>query len=78
MMTSAIFNSLGHPLRSTALSIARMLVIYLPLAFALSAWLGAMGIFAAAAAANVIVATLGFVWNRKTFSIKPDAATQPA
>ena len=28
MMTSAIFNALGHPLRSTILSIARMFLIY--------------------------------------------------
>ena len=49
-----------------------MLVIYLPLAYLLSAWFDAVGVFLAAAAANVIVATTGYFWNRATFGVKPD------
>ena len=78
MMTSAIFNALGHPLRSTILSIARMFLIYLPLAYLLSAWLDAVGVFLAAAAANVIVAIVGYFWNRSTFGVKLDKEAERA
>ena len=78
MMTSAIFNALGHPLRSTILSIARMFLIYLPLAYLLSAWLDAVGVFLAAAAANVIVAIVGYFWNRSTFGVKLDKVAEQA
>jgi len=78
MMTSAIFNALGHPLRSTILSVARMLLIYLPLAYLLTAWLNAVGVFLAATAANVIVAMVGYFWNRSTFEVKLDKEAERA
>jgi len=67
MMTSAIFNALGYPIRSTFMSFIRMLVIYVPLAMVFNFWFGMLGIFAAAATANILVAILGYLWNRKTF-----------
>jgi len=72
MMTSAIFNALGYPLRSTLMSFIRMIGIYVPLALLFDYFFGMVGIFIAAAVANVIVAILGYLWNRKTF--KPHAA----
>jgi len=68
MMGSAIFNSLGRPVSSTIMSICRMIVIYVPLA-ALGQWLfGVIGIFAAAAAANVIMGLVAFRWNRIVYA----------
>ncbi len=67
MMTSAIFNALGYPLRSTLMSFIRMLGIYVPLALMFDHFFGMVGIFVAAAVANVLVAIIGYLWNRKTF-----------
>ena len=67
MMASATFNSLGKPLLSTTMSIVRMFVIYVPLAFVGQHFWGAYGIFAAAAASNLIMGLIGFSWNRKVY-----------
>lgn len=67
MMSNAIFNSLGKPISATVLSIVRMLVIYVPLAFAGKALFGLPGIFAAACISNLAVGAIGFGWNRRTF-----------
>ncbi|XOV86673.1 MAG: MATE family efflux transporter [Pseudomonadota bacterium] len=67
MMSSAIFNSLGKPISATVMSVVRMLVLYVPLAFLGRELFGLPGIFAAACASNLIMGVTGFVWNRRTF-----------
>ncbi|MBQ76390.1 MAG: MATE family efflux transporter [Gammaproteobacteria bacterium] len=67
MMASAIFNSLGKPISSTIMSIIRMFVIYVPLAFLGEFLFGFPGIFAAAFTANLLMGVIGFSWNRKTY-----------
>ncbi|MBV1876151.1 MAG: MATE family efflux transporter [Pseudomonadales bacterium] len=67
MMTSAIFNSLGKPLTSTSLSIIRMIIIYIPLAFIGQHYFGVIGIFAATCLANIFTGVLAYIWNRKVF-----------
>ncbi len=67
MMASAIFNSLGKPVSSTIMSIIRMFAIYIPLAFIGKAMFGMTGIFLAAAAANLIMGVIAYVWNRNTY-----------
>lgn len=69
MMSSAIFNSLGKPISSTVMSIVRMFVIYVPMAFVGKALFGLAGIFAATAVANVIMGIVAFTWNRYTYRI---------
>ncbi|MCB1692881.1 MAG: MATE family efflux transporter [Pseudomonadales bacterium] len=71
MMSSAIFNSLGKPISATIMSIVRMLVIYVPLAFLGKALFGLTGIFAAACVSNLVMGMVGFAWNRQTFVRKP-------
>lgn len=68
MMCSAIFNSLGKPLSSTTLSVIRMFILYVPMAFAGQALYGVAGIFGAACLSNILIAAGAFIWNRKTYS----------
>jgi len=67
MMSSAIFNSLGKPVSSTIMSLVRMFVIYIPLAFVGKAFFGLSGIFAAAAVSNILAGLIAYTWNRKTY-----------
>ncbi len=68
MMSSAIFNSLGKPISSTIMSIVRMFIIYVPLAF-LGKWMfGLEGIFAAAFLSNFLMGLIAFRWNRVTYA----------
>ncbi len=67
MMSSAIFNSLGKPISATVMSIVRMLVLYVPLAFLGRELFGLPGIFAAACISNLLMGITGFVWNRRSF-----------
>ncbi len=67
MMSSATFNSLGKPLISTSMSIVRMFVIYVPLAYIGEALWGVAGIFAAACVSNIVMGVIGFGLNRWTY-----------
>ena len=67
MMASAIFNSLGKPISSTMMSVIRMFIIYIPLAFAGKALFGLTGIFLAAAASNVAMGAIAYAWNRSAY-----------
>lgn len=67
MMASATFNSLGKPLLSTTMSIVRMFVIYVPLAYIGQYFWGVYGIFGAAAVSNLVMGLIGFAWNRKVY-----------
>ena len=67
MMASAIFNSLGKPVRATVMSAGRMLVVYVPLAYLGKALWGVPGIFAASCAANICMGALALLWNRSAY-----------
>jgi putative MATE family efflux protein len=67
MMSSAIFNSLGKPISSTIMSIFRMFVIYVPLAFLGKYLFGMTGIFIAGCISNLTMGLIGFSWNRHTY-----------
>jgi len=67
MMASATFNSLGKPLISTSMSIVRMFVIYVPLAYIGETFWGVAGIFAAACVSNIVMGAIGFCMNRWTY-----------
>jgi len=68
MMASATFNSLGKPISSTIMSVVRMFVIYVPMAYLGSEYYGVVGIFAATCATNIAMGVLGFGWNRYTYA----------
>jgi Na+-driven multidrug efflux pump len=65
MLSGATFNALNKPLPSAALSIFRMAVLYIPLAFVGSYFWDVPGIFGAACAANIISGTAAFYWLHK-------------
>jgi|TARA_Y100000310_G_scaffold341896_2_gene442754 putative MATE family efflux protein len=67
MMSSAVFNALGKPVRSTILSVTRMFVVYVPLAVMLEIPYGYKGIFAAACTSNILMGVTGYLWNRSTW-----------
>jgi Na+-driven multidrug efflux pump len=66
MVVNASFNGLGKPMPGVAISVGRMLVLYLPLAFAGMVFFDARGIFAAYAAANVVSGVLAYAWAVRT------------
>ena len=66
-VTTSSFNALHQPMKSLTLSVLRMFVLYVRLAFAGSAAFGLVGVWWAALFANVSAAIVGVVWFRSTF-----------
>ena len=66
MVMNASFNGLGQPLPGVAVSVGRMLVLYVPLAMAGMIVFGAKGIFAAYAVANVVAGIVAYGWAKRT------------
>ena len=72
IVANAAFNALGKPLPALILTLSRMLVLYVPLAY-FGSWLfGLNGIFAAACISNLIVGLIAIIWTRRSCSLKPD------
>jgi len=65
MVVNAAFNGLGRPLPAVAVSVTRMALLYLPLAYGLSRWWGPAGVFAGAALANIISGVVAWSWFRR-------------
>jgi putative MATE family efflux protein len=65
MVVNAAFNGLGNPMPGVMISVTRILVLYVPLAFAGRALFGVAGIFAAYAVANILSGVLGYFWARR-------------
>jgi putative MATE family efflux protein len=64
MSVNASFNGSGRPLPSVMISSARVIFVFLPLAFA-GRWLfGLPGLFAASTVANLAVGVMAYVWLR--------------
>lgn len=66
MVMNASFNGLGHPMPAVWISLARIVVLYLPLAVIGMVVFEATGIFAAYAAANILSGVLAYAWAKKT------------
>lgn len=73
-VASSTFNALGKPLPSLIMTITRMLLLYVPLAYLGSLWLGVKGIFIAACIANLLVGIGAYFWTRKTWEIQSTEA----
>lgn len=66
MVMNASFNGLGRPMPAVWISVTRMLVLYVPLAFVGTNLFGIVGIFSAYAIANIISGLFAYVWARRT------------
>ena len=71
MVAVGSFNALGDPMPAAVLTFIRLFVVYLPLAWLLSRLMGIGGIFAANAAAHLLVGVASFVWLRKALAKIP-------
>ena len=60
MVVNASFNGLGRPLPAVLISVLRVVVVYLPLAFLGNRLFGVSGIFAAAALSNLVMGTFAY------------------
>lgn len=64
MYVNAAFNGLGKPMPGVAVSVMRIVVLYIPLAFIGKALFGVVGIFAAYTLANLLSGAIGYAWAR--------------
>ncbi len=69
-VASSAFNALGKPIPSVVMTVARMFVLYIPLAYFAGKLYGVNGIFAAACISNLIVGIGAYLWNQKTRGAK--------
>ncbi|MGB7250366.1 MAG: MATE family efflux transporter [Phormidesmis sp.] len=74
-VASSAFNALGKPTPAVLMTVARMFVLYIPLAYIGSRWLGPLGIFMAATVSNVLVGAGAYWWSRRTY---PSSYSAPA
>jgi len=65
MLTKTALNVLNKPIEASVLTIIQMFVLYIPLAYLGSYWLGVPGIFGAATIAHIIAGLVGYVWLRR-------------
>lgn len=75
MMATASFNAVGKPLPSAALTFARMVVIYIPLASILDHYLGYQGILIATLISNSLLGIVAYHWFRSQISTMSGAFT---
>ncbi|MEO0756364.1 MAG: MATE family efflux transporter [Cyanobacteria bacterium J06648_16] len=73
-VASSALNALGRPLPAVVMTVVRMFVLYIPVAYLGSLWLGPLGIFLAATAANVLVGAGAYWWSRRTCFGQPTLA----
>ena len=63
-ISSSCFNAMGKPMPPLVISIARMFVVYVPMAILFNHWWGYVGIFLATSVSTVILGIVAFLWNR--------------
>jgi putative MATE family efflux protein len=77
MIMNATFNGMGKPMPAVHISVSRMAVVYVPLAFVAERYLGIAGIFAAYAFANIVSGIVAYVWVRASVQEQCDAHAEP-
>ena len=64
MVMNAAFNGMGKPMPAVVISVARMAILYVPLAILMQKLLGIPGIFGTYAFANIVSAFVAYYWAR--------------
>ena len=77
MVMNASFNGMGKPMPGVAVSVARMAVIYVPLAIVLQSIIGMAGIFAAYSLANIVTGIVSYLWARNSVQGQCDKHARP-
>lgn len=77
MVMNASFNGMGKPMPAVHISVARMAVIYIPLAFIAERFFGITGIFVAYALANIVTGLVAYSWARSSVQQQCDAHAEP-
>ena len=67
MTVNGSLNAMGKPMAAMWISMSRTIAVYAPLAWLLSQFFGLIGIFIAAASANVIAGGIGVFWLRLVY-----------
>jgi putative MATE family efflux protein len=67
VMASA-FNAVNRPLASSAITLARMFALYIPLAWLGSTFWGLTGVFVGASTASVLTGVGAWIWGSRTFA----------
>ena len=62
MMTSSVANGIGNPIPALLFTASRLLLLYLPLVWLLSKYMGLDGIYLATAASNTLVGITAWYW----------------
>jgi putative MATE family efflux protein len=78
MIMNASFNGMGKPMPAVHISVGRMVVIYIPIAFLLDRFFGVAGIFAAYMIANILTGLISYIWARASVQAQCDAHGMPA
>ncbi len=77
MIMNASFNGMGKPMPAVHISVSRMAVIYLPLAFVANRFFGITGIFVSYAFANIVTGVIAYVWARASVQEQCDVHAEP-
>lgn len=76
-ISSNVANGVGQPVPALVMSFSRLIILYLPLAWGLSTWLGLTGLYMATSLANILVGLGAFYWRRAKCSAG-NAVVSPA
>ena len=68
MTMNAAFNGMGKPVPAVAISLIRMIVIYIPMAYFLQYFLGMSGIYLSYAIANILSGVVAYNWAKYSVS----------
>ena len=77
MIMNASFNGMGKPMPAVHISVIRMAVVYIPLAFVAERFFGITGIFGAYALANIVTGLIAYSWARASVQEQCDAHAEP-
>ncbi len=76
-VASSAFNAMGKPIPSIVMTLTRMLVLNVPLAYVGSQMMGPVGVFVATLIANLAVGLGSYVWNQRTCQQPPAMTLSP-